>query len=507
MSTEGVQLSSEFTPSSIGDIDRQIQTDALQNIQNDPALRDNAFQMRLCQQQGTCEMGTLESSNPWSTEQQLRGEAQQAVQKDYFSAIKGAYGPGYAVDPLGDASVARVSQSDWGARYYDNDTGQPFLGKQSFDSAPTIIKGDGSGFSMSGSVSAWEGAMQDSIDSPTKFNALEAEYFDRGNTPNTYTPTVEGNEVIAHGACPTCDKLVPRDGFNAVRLHGDVVYGTADTAIAVKDMTGGKVMFDPPYSFPSETDVWPRNATSFDFTQLSSADRAAAINAVAQDIEKYPPSYWQNANPVNVYTYGYTPEATERALSSGVVTGGYSDESRSEIWLNGSKLDPNNKVFDPAAFSTTIHHELAHYNDAQLFGSDAKFAYAVYGPQYGSAYGGQSGLDAQLSGKFERQEGFAREYGYVGGIGEDKATVVESMFRNYGAVETAMQTDTALAAKVALAKQGFSNISNGDMDDAYWKNLKPISPNFALPPTPAQALLDSLTDLKNLNKFLGAPEK
>ena len=197
-STEGVQLSSEFTPSSIGDIDRQIQTDAQQNIQNDPALRDNSFQMRLCQQQGSCEMGTLESSNPWSTEQQLRGEAQQAVQKDYFSAIKGAYGPGYAVDPLGDASVARVSQADWGARYYDNDTGQPFLGKQSFDSAPTIIASDGKSFPTAGPISEWGGAMQDTIDSPNKFNALESEYMDHGATPNSYMLTVPKLSLTEH---------------------------------------------------------------------------------------------------------------------------------------------------------------------------------------------------------------------------------------------------------------------------------------------------------------------
>lgn len=481
--TEGVQLSSDFTPTyeqpSIGDIDKQIQNAAQQNIEADPALRDNAFQMRLCQQQGTCEMGTLESENPLSTEQQLRGQAQQAVQKDYFSAIKGAYGPSYAVDPIGDASVARVSQGDWGARYYDNDTGQPFLGRAAFDSAPTIITSNGTGYSTAGSVSEWGGAMQDSIDSPTKFNALESEYMDHGATPNSYMLTKEGTEVITHGACPTCDKIVPLEGFGAVRAQGDAVYGVDSIKAQVADITGGKVQFDSPSSWPQQTVDGLSHAPAAGLTQLPSSIRADGISNVADQLSKYSPEYWQNSNPVTIYTYG------SATIGPPINAGGYHD-SRGFIWVNGSGLDAGSPIYNPQGFDVAINHELAHLNSTQLFGSNLRYGYSVYGPQYGYAYAGESGNAAIADGKLgvsTRPEGFIRDYGYRGGIDEDQATVVDSMFRNYGAVEQAAQTDGTLATKVALAKQGFSNMSNGVMNDAYWQNLKPIDPAFTLQPS------------------------
>lgn len=503
--TEGVQLSSDFTPTneppSVKAIDEQIQTDAQANIENDPTLRDNAFQMRLCQQQGTCDVGTLESNNSLSTEQQLRSQSQQAVQKDYASAIQNAYGPDYQVNAIGDASVARVSQSDWGARYYDTDTGQSFLGKAAWEAGPTIITSEGQGFSTDAPASQWQSAMQETIDSPTKFNTLEAEYMDHGATPNAYMLTTNGTEVITHGACPTCDKIVPLDGYDAVRAQGDSVYGVDAIKSQVADLTGGKVNFDSPSSFPEQNNVSVYRMPDA-LTQLPIAERAAAISIVEQELEKYPPTYWQNANPVTVYTYGYTPEAIAQTASAGQFVGGWADRYSQQVWLNGTEVNPANGLGGTQNLAATIDHELTHYNDAQLFGSDAQYAYGVYGPQYGTAYAGQSGWEAQLSGKFERPEGFARDYGYLRGIKEDQATVVESMFANYPAVEQAMQTDGTLAAKVDLAKQGFYNMSTGVMNDAYWQNLKPINPNYALPPmiaSPAPSLIQIILS----NPFVG----
>lgn len=416
-------------------------------------------------------MGTLESSNPLSTEQQLRAQAQQAVRKDYLEAIRNAYGPDYAIKPLGDASVANVYNPDWGARYYDAETGAAFLKSGIGDEMPTILTSSGQAFSTEEPLSGWQRAMENTIDSPSKFNVFESEYFDSGNTPKAYELVTEGAEVVARGECDACSKIVPTDAYAAIRQQGDYVHGVDDIRARISESTYGRVHFDNPDSWPQrlfyETPI-PPNA----LTQVSSADRASAITVIANEIDKYPSEFWENAKAVTIYTYG-------DSYGSVAKTAGWSAGAEGYIFVNASL-----NTLDPSFFSTIIDHELAHYNEASLFPSEKIWGTSVYGPQYGYVYAGESGAQSISLSKLgiihERPEGFADTYGYRGGIHEDQATVVHSMFRNYSAVQTAAQTDPALAVKVDLVKQGYASMSDGVMNDEWWQNLKPTDMRFSL---------------------------
>lgn len=474
---------------SVAEIDQQIQDQAQQNIQQDPAVKNNAFQYRLCQQSGACDVGTLESGNPLSQEQQLREEAQRAVRQDTFKAIGDVYGSNAVVATTPDYATSRVAEASGALRFYDNESSQAFLQQASGDSFPEIITGDGKAYPTSEPVSDWVGAMQSAIDSPQKFQTFESQFFDNGSTPVSYqlsepvlTSAGETSQVTVDAKAPDGSvKLIPRDAYEAVRMQGDVESGALQAVKRIYETTGGKLAVDAPYLFPSETILPSQEVPISSLTPLSSVDRAVALDALSQELSKYPPKYWENSDAAFVYTFGQNPSAPPIGPNGATV------HDFNYIWLKGT-----NAIQNPSEFSTAINHELAHFNEVQLFGSDAKWGEAIYGPQYGNAYLGQSGseaIQAKMSSP-ERPEGFARDYGYFGGVKEDEAAVVEKMFENYPAVEDAAKTDPVLASKVTLAKQGFYNMSNGTMNDTYWTNLQPIDPLYKLPPpTPISTFL------------------
>lgn len=437
----------------------------------------------LCYQQGSCgEVGIIETNySPPVVQEPV--PAQSGVESGNLA--------------LGRPSIQFAGAPPEGEiTYYDPDTGKPFLHRAPNDLQPTLIA-EGKVFSTAGPIAGWEEAMRTTLDTPTKFIAFESEYFDNGSKPTSFTLTepVSATDQDMQEAIVTAtdsagnEKSVPRVAYDAVQWHGEITHGAIETYQRVYDATGGKVTMGSSIWFPQETgtEIYKNPGA---LTPLTSGDHVSALRAIEQEVQKYPPEYWQNANRVLVTTYGYTPSAENRAVANGKIIGGHSGSG--EIWLNGSHLNSSSKIYSPTDYSSLVHHEFGHNNEVRLFGSDERWATEVYGPQYGSAYAGKSGYDAQVSGKFERPEGFARDYGHLGGIKEDQATVVESMFTNYSAVKRATATDPTLAAKVALVKTGYANMSNGAMDDAYWLNLKPIDPNFVLPPTPTPGFFQRL---------------
>ncbi|MDP2649145.1 MAG: hypothetical protein Q8P19_04615, partial [bacterium] len=161
---------------------------------------------------------------------------------------------------------------------------------------------------------------------------------------------------------------------------------------------------------------------------------------------------------------------------------GYSSNPRNQIWLDGDYT----RYGMTETFAKTLNHELAHYNDDKLFPSDSQFGTSVYGSSYGAAYAGSSGAEAIASGKLgsvELPQGFVDDYGYMGGIKEDKATIVEAMFTNYPALRQAVRTDPILATKVRILQDGFAQATGGDMDQSYWQRLTPIDPYWRPDPT------------------------
>jgi len=358
---------------------------------------------------------------------------------------------------------------------FDADSGRIFLSKTGKD-FPTLYNANGEAAVTSKDSESWTKSLP-ALDTPEKFSAFEGLYFDKGSVPDRYTPInlsglptydEDGNETgkspderLVGAIQGKQEQVVSRDAYDAVRAQGDVANGTDRLIERVRVATEGKVQFDSPSSFAKEEGINDRHTPTDLLSPLSSEKRAQVLAAIEREVEKYPQSYWENAKPLMIYTYGGQLDQ---------VGGGYASKDR--IWING-RADQD---FIPRAFQ----HELAHYNDTRTFVSNEQFATKVYGDSYGKAYGGASGAEAIARGKFDwgAPEGFARTYGYEGGISEDKATIVETMFMNYPYVEEVAKTDTVFAQKVQIIKDGFYQTTGGAMNDAYWQNLKPIDPSY-----------------------------
>lgn len=466
----------------VGTIDAEIQQQADANIANDPKIKGNAFDTLLCQQQGTCDVAPIESGDV-TTGQSLRAEAQNAVRADTFKAIGEMYGSDYSVQSMGDNAVAKISSADLGARYYDTDTGQPFLSRAPGDKFPTILTNEGA-YPTSAPIDQWRSALG-TLDK-TEFPAFEGEYFGKGSPPAGFRdpevtnlpPEFQSNvKILTIDDSSVYMKSVPRDAFDAVRVQGDISTGAADTIAHIQEESGGKILINTPNSFPSEM----KSPWTGALTQPSSEIRAATLKTIEEEILKYPPEFWQNANPVTVHPYSYTPAALAAGVGS---LSGQANQPPGTLFLNSMQ--------DSTQAAITFDHELTHVNQVQLFGSEQNWGQTVYGPQYPYAYAGQKTGDV-VAANFRtdaRPEGFIEYYGFGAGIHEDWSTTAQSMFTNYSAVQQAAQTDPVLAQKVALAQQGFYNMSNGVMDQRYWDNLKPIDPNFTLKsPTPISTIL------------------
>ena len=130
-------------------------------------------------------------------------------------------------------------------------------------------------------------------------------------------------------------------------------------------------------------------------------------------------------------------------------------------------------------FMRMSYHELGHGFD-QVFPPDTEWAKSMYGDNYGRAYAGAHGVQV-FSNASEFPIGFARPYGYTGGISEDKATVFESMFTNYRAMQEAAKSDLTLATKMQMVQDSFLSASNGAMDQAWWDRQTPLNPNYTVP--------------------------
>lgn len=479
-------------------IDQDIADLARESNARDPRIEDAARQFSAYSRSALGDSPYIGVESERTLGQSLNDTVRDAVRENTSNAIAERYmaeGTGFEVTRVEGGAVTTVWSPNASEKFYDNESATVWLERPPAQTDLVIHTPAGNEVRTSPDDSSWTWALF-AIDSPEKFSIFEKHYFDGGVEPRSFELTsvnsgtqesrsVEGDflgtemplltESVLVREIGGDTRVISRDVFDAVRWQGDIAYGVDGIQNRVARDTNNKVTFDAPFSFAGESGVGGKTEPSYALTQLSSQGRATALSLIEGELDKYPREYWDTANPGTIYTYKARP-----GMESRVKSGGYSSNYGGHMWLRGEIA-----LSDPEHFAGSVDHELAHYNDNRTFVSDRTFGQEVYGSSYGRAYAGETGTDALLSGKlgYGRPEGFARDYGYQGGVAEDKATIVEAMFKNYPAVQRAMWGDPVLTRKVEILKFGFSQATKGAMGESYWNNLRPIDATYQLPST------------------------
>lgn len=345
--------------------------------------------------------------------------------------------------------------------YYDTVDGTPFMQQKSGD-APILVRANGAPVQTSRLEST--GWIYDTaliLDRADKFDLFEEALIGQGwkirDMHLLDDVTVQGTNVFGQSV------TLSRDVVEGVRAVGLGVYDLDAMVSRINNHTGGHVEINGIKEFPSpEQYLFSHEHGWVHPYQLSLntvRTQARLMEILTVEIEKYPSAFWDTVGYSKIYTYDY--KAGSVGLTN-MVLGLGSRGQVPEMWLL--------PVDSPSSMSmaATFHHELQHVVD-RFFPADDVWATTM---DYANTQSWRSSALAWLD---IAPRGYARGYGYRGGAVEDKATLVELMFHDYPALSQRAANDPVLAKKINAAKEVFSELSNGQMNDAYWANLRPMS--------------------------------
>ncbi|HEY4526231.1 MAG TPA: hypothetical protein VJK53_00015 [Candidatus Paceibacterota bacterium] len=316
------------------------------------------------------------------------------------------------------------------------------------------------------------------LDTPAKFNTFWNEYLGfRADVPPLAYKAIENPDgAILHVAADSgaaLEKTLSYPDYAMLQDVGCDVLGTCAAMERINAWTSGKYKLVSPAALAAPGAVpwvsspeWPL----FNATPSSPQEQAWAARIWEKIVTTFPPSLYENLDmaPATIYTFKLTPEAAASRFY------GFGDSNTGAVWMDANLLSRNEPWFTRMSY-----HELGHGFD-RVFPDQTEWAKSVYGDNYGRAYAGTHGAQV-FSNVTEFPVGFARGYGYMGGIYEDKATVFESMFTNYSAMQEAAKSDLTLATKMQMIQDSFYGASNGVMDQAWWDRQVPIDRNFVVP--------------------------
>lgn len=321
----------------------------------------------------------------------------------------------------------------------------------------------------------------DVIKTPKQYEALMDEFIPGAGARPTYVKTWTSDGIITTDMVyvPTADgtmRTLDMTAYSDMRILGDDVYGVTSMADGTYIRTAGKIVFDSPISFP-DISLFPSDSLypAGSLTPLSSQARANFFSQIHDAASQLPESLYERL-PKQIKIMDFTPRVGQEVS---VRSGGFMTPDGTQMWIHPGGL-----------VGQTYYHELGHALDsASVLPSNAKWGIESHGLGWRSVYANDSGAEAINSGivnRFgfsDRPEGFACTYGYCGGSKEDKATVVEYMLSNYPAMAEAAQNDSILAAKIRMVKDSFYTSTGGEMNDAWWNNLKVSNPDLQVGPS------------------------
>src|SRR3989338_8700031 len=266
--------------------------------------------------------------------------------------------------------------------------------------------------------------------------------------------------------------------YKAIRDQWWKVSGLEATANSIRTLTGDALILIAPSALPGDRSNFYGADYKLYYTP-STSNATQLLQDIKTQAGQLPPEYWNSSQ--------ITPRTLGIYSSLNLDSTGAGSEDQDSILLSSNSRDDYTSVVN----RITIAHELSHacfrdfYRNSPISKLEYQFAYAVYGDEWQSVYGGTSGNEAILAAKSGdnwkmtnyRPDGFIHWYAYKGGPVEDMAATTEMMFTNYPAFKEAAEDDLALATKGRIIRELYAQKVPA-MNDAYWDNLKPIDQNW-----------------------------
>ncbi len=182
------------------------------------------------------------------------------------------------------------------------------------------------------------------------------------------------------------------------------------------------------------------------------------LDSLSTELEKYPSQLIKNSKIKKVYIFD--KYSTKNDSGSYDAAGFYFTGSAGEIAID----------YNPA----TIHHELFHCIDFETgeHSHDDEWGERAHGKEFKEIYG-KNGAAAIISGKNNepRPAGFPSAYAKYGGITEDKAVMAEHLVCNSKVMDFIVN-EPSLNEKVRMTKEIYLKVSEGRMDEQFWRDLK-----------------------------------
>ncbi|HEY4526595.1 MAG TPA: hypothetical protein VJK53_01985, partial [Candidatus Paceibacterota bacterium] len=357
--------------------------------------------------------------------------------------------------------IRQVTEGNF-AVFSSSETEVPFL--ETHEGYMPVLVDTGGTFIPTSKISTnWLPDFRRIIDTPAKYETFINKYLGLGILPQqikvaqatsieTGTEGIDRSYAVVRQVAVTTASgetvLINRDIYEAILDKGNALYGVPALEEKIDAVTRGRLNVASSYDFPERARVIPVDYEE-KLTPLLPAEKAAFLDVILQEAQKYPTEFWTNSRRFTLYYF---------APVSRVEFAGLAYTNGSEMWV-----DPNTY-----SVRTTFHHELTHIND-EWFRNGNEWGSTIYGASERWAYRGEN-WDTYDG---YRPAGFAAAYG-TKNVREDPTTLSEAMFGNYAALEDAAKRDPLLGMKFDRMKTAYELISNGEMGDAYWGSLSPI---------------------------------